>query len=84
MELLSPGPDEAPQQPPQDADTYGPSQEGVILHAVDVAAHDMAELLSPPRLTKHSVFFGLRLGQACDLVDGIDVPRLVVHWSGCI
>ena len=71
MEFLSPVPDEVPQQPPQDADTDGPSHECVILHAVDVAAHDMAELLSPPRLTKHSGVFGLRVGSAFDLVDGI-------------
>ena len=48
-----PVPAAVPQQPPQDADTDGSSQDCVILHVVDVAAHDMAELLSPPRLTKH-------------------------------
>ena len=46
----------------QDADTDGSSQDCVILHVVDVAAS--------PRLTKHSLTFGLRLGQAFGLVDG--------------
>ena len=85
MEFLSPAPDETPQQPPRDADRDGSSQECVILHVVDVAAHDMAELFSPPRLSKHYVF------PAFDLVrlliwwtELIYVPRLVVHWSGRI
>ena len=65
-------PDEAPQQPPQDADTDGSSQDCVILHVVDVAAHDMAELFSPPRLSKHSLS-GLRPSHAFDLLDGIDL-----------
>ena len=48
MEFLSPMPDEVPQQPPQDADTDGSNQERVILHLVDAATHDLAELLSHP------------------------------------
>ena len=73
MELLSPLPDEAPQQPPQDAGTDGPSQDCAILRAVTVAAHDMAEWLSSSLLTKHSGFFGLRLGQGFDMVYGVDL-----------
>ena len=68
MELLSPVSDEVPQQPLQDADTDGSSQECVILflHVV----HDAMQLMIWQNCCLH-VGFGLRLGQAFDLVDGI-------------
>ena len=66
-------PDAVPQRPRQGADTGGSSPDCVILRVVDVAAHDLAELFSPPRLTNQSGFFGLRPGQAFDLVDGGDL-----------
>ena len=78
-------PDETPQQSPQDADCDGPAHECVIVHVVDAATHGLAELLSPPRLTKHSfVLFGFRPGQAFDLVDGIDLctlPGRALVWA---
>ena len=71
MELPSLVSDEVLLRPPHDPDSGGPSQDCLILHVVDVAAHDLAELLSPPRLTKHAGLLGLRPGQAFDLVDGV-------------
>ena len=73
MELPSPVSDEVLLRPPQDPDSGGPSQDCEILRVVDAAAHDLAELLSPPRLTKHAGLLGLRPGQAFDLVDGVDL-----------
>ena len=49
-----------------------------------VLQNDMADMLSPPRLTNDSVFFGIRPGQAFDLVDGIDlctVPGRALVWA---
>ena len=57
MELPSPVPDEAPQQPPQDADAEGSSQDYAILCGVDAAGLDMAELCARPRLTKYPGLF---------------------------
>ena len=45
----------------------------VILRLVDAAAHDLADLFSPPRFTDHAGFFGLRPGEAFDLTDGLDL-----------
>ena len=85
MELPSPVSDEVLLRPPQDPDSGGPNQDCEILRVVDAAAHDLAELFSPPRLTKHAGLLGLRPGQAFDLVDGVDlVPCMVVRWSGRI
>ena len=44
-----------------------------MLRVVDVAAHSLAELCPPPRLTKRAGLLGRRPGQACDLVDGVDL-----------
>ena len=44
-----------------------------MLRVVDVVAHDLAEFLHPPRLTKRAGLLGLRLGQAFDLVDVVDL-----------
>ena len=59
MEL--PSPVEAPQL--LVADDGGPSQDSVILDVVEIAAHDLAELFSPPRLTKHSQICGFQFDQ---------------------
>ena len=85
MELPSPASDEVLLRPPQDPDSGGPSQDCCeILRVVGVAAHDLAELFPPPRLTKHSGLLGLRPGQAFDLVDGVDlgtVPGRPLVWA---
>ncbi len=64
------------------------------MHGADAAAHDLAELFSPPRLTTHSGFFDLLPGQAFDLVDGVDLSTvhgralvwayLEAHRPGCV
>jgi hypothetical protein len=36
-------------------------------------AHDVAEVFSPPRLTRYAPSAGLQPGQAFDLVDGVDL-----------
>ncbi len=36
-------------------------------------AHDVAEVFSPPRLTRYAPPAGLQPGQAFDLVDGVDL-----------
>ena len=94
MELPSPVPDEVPPQLPQDADSDGSSPNSAILHGLDVAGHALAELFSPSRLTTHSGFLGLLLGQAFDLVDGVDLSTvhgralvwacLKAHRLGCV
>ena len=85
MEFLSPVPDEILQHAPQNADCDGPNQECVILHVVDAAPHDMAELFSPPRLTIHSLLSALDLVKLLIWwTEFIYVPCLVVHWSGRI
>ena len=73
MELPSPVPDEVLLRPPQGLDSGEPNQDCELLRVVDAAAHDLAELLSPPRLTKRGGLLGLRLSQAFDLVDGVDL-----------
>jgi hypothetical protein len=47
-------------------------------------AHDVAELFSPPRLTRYAPSAGLQPGQAFDLVDGVDLAEVhgrAIVWS---
>ena len=47
-------------------------------------AHDVAEVFSPPRLTRWAPSAGLQPGQAFDLVDGVDLADVhgrALVWS---
>ena len=47
-------------------------------------AHDVAEVFSPPRLTRYAPSAGLQPGQAFDLVDGVDLAEVhgrALVWS---
>ena len=47
-------------------------------------AHEVEELVSPPLLTRYAPSAGLQLGQAFDLVDGVDLVEVhgrALVWS---